>query len=158
MNEKLKHLSIAKKLQMSFGYVLLATSIIFLSAIISLTTVIMQFKSFYTTAYRNDVTQMEIRKDIQLIGKMVLWSLTTDDATVTSEKLDLADQYAENVATNVALLEKSFHNKAIVSELDSAISELKSSRTQLMSLARANKNEEALELFNGTYNDITEKV
>lgn len=158
MNEKLKHLSIAKKLQMSFGYVLLATSIIFLSAIISLTTVIMQFKSFYTTAYKNDVTQMEIRKDIQLIGKMVLWSLTTDDATITSEKLDLADQYAESVATNVALLEKSFHNKAIVSELDSAISELKSSRTQLMSLARANKNEEALELFNGTYNDITEKV
>lgn len=36
MNEKLKHLSIAKKLQISFGYVLLATSIIFLSAIISL--------------------------------------------------------------------------------------------------------------------------
>ena len=158
MNEKLKHLSIAKKLQISFGYVLLATSIIFLSAIISLSTVIIQFKSFYTTAYRNDVTQMEIRKDIQLIGKMVLWSLTTDDAAVTSEKLDLADQYAESVATNVALLEKSFHNKAIVSELDSAISELKSSRTQLMSLARANKNEEALELFNGTYNDITEKV
>ncbi len=124
----------------------------------SLSTVIIQFKSFYTTAYRNDVTQMEIRKDIQLIGKMVLWSLTTDDAAVTSEKLDLADQYAESVATNVALLEKSFHNKAIVSELDSAISELKSSRTQLMSLARANKNEEALELFNGTYNDITEKV
>lgn len=158
MNEKLKHISIAKKLQISFGYVLLATSIIFLSAIISLSTVIIQFKSFYTTAYRNDVTQMEIRKDIQLIGKMVLWSLTTDDAAVTSEKLDLADQYAESVATNVALLEKSFHNKAIVSELDSAISELKSSRTQLMSLARANKNEEALELFNGTYNDITEKV
>lgn len=158
MNEKLKHLSIAKKLQISFGYVLLATSIIFLSAIISLSTVIIQFKNFYTTAYRNDVTQMEIRKDIQLIGKMVLWSLTTDDAAVTSEKLDLADQYAESVATNVALLEKSFHNKAIVSELDSAISELKSSRTQLMSLARANKNEEALELFNGTYNDITEKV
>lgn len=158
MNEKLKHISIAKKLQISFGYVLLATSIIFLSAIISLSTVIIQFKSFYTTAYRNDVTQMEIRKDIQLICKMVLWSLTTDDAAVTSEKLDLADQYAESVATNVALLEKSFHNKAIVSELDSAISELKSSRTQLMSLARANKNEEALELFNGTYNDITEKV
>ena len=124
----------------------------------SLSTVIIQFKRVYTTAYRNDVTQMEIRKDIQLIGKMVLWSLTTDDAAVTSEKLDLADQYAESVATNVALLEKSFHNKAIVSELDSAISELKSSRTQLMSLARANKNEEALELFNGTYNDITEKV
>lgn len=158
MNEKLRHLSIAKKLQQSFGYVLLATSIIFVAAVISLCTVIVQFKSFYSTAYQNDVLQMEVRKDIQRIGKMVLWSLTTDDTTITNEKLDLADQYAENVATNVALLEKSFHNKAIVSELDSAIAELKASRTELMALARANKNDEALELFNGEYDDITEKV
>lgn len=150
MNEKLRHLSIAKKLQQSFGYVLLATSIIFVAAVISLSTVIVQFKSFYSTAYQNDVLQMEVRKDIQLIGKMVLWSLTTDDTTVTNEKLDLADQYAESVATNVALLEKTFHNKAIISELDSAIAELKASRTELMALARANKNTEALEIFNAS--------
>lgn len=34
MDEKLKHLSIAKKLRYSFGCVLLATSVIFVAAII----------------------------------------------------------------------------------------------------------------------------
>ncbi len=158
MNEKLKHLSIAKKLQRSFSYVLIATSVIFLSAIISLTTVLVQFRNFYTTAYKNDVAQMEIRKDIQIIGKMVLWSLTTDDTAVTNEKLDLAEQYAQSAGANVTFLEQSFHNKAIISELQSSVAELKTLRAELMTLARANKNQEALELFNGEYNDVTEKV
>ena len=158
MDEKLKHLSIAKKLRYSFGCVLLATSVIFVAAIISLGTVLVQFRSFYATAYRNDTLQMEIRKDIQVIGKMVLWSLTTDDNAVTTEKLDLAEQYSQNVASNIEALEASYHNKAIISELNSAVSELKSTRLELINLARANKNDEALEFFNGAYNDITEKV
>ena len=68
MDEKLKHLSIAKKLRYSFGCVLLATSVIFVAAIISLGTVLVQFRSFYATAYRNDTLQMEIRKDRWFCG------------------------------------------------------------------------------------------
>lgn len=158
MDEKLKHLSIAQKLKYSFGCVLLATSIIFVAAIISLTTVLVQFRSFYTTAYHNDVLQMEIRKDIQVVGKMVLWSLTTDDIAVTNEKLDLAEQYSQNVMSNITDLESSYHNKAIISELNSAVSELKAARLELMNIARSNEKDKALEIFNGTYNDITEKV
>ena len=158
MKEKLRHLSVAKKLQYSFGCVLLATSIIFVAAIISLTTVLVQFRNFYTTAYKNDVLQMEIRKDLQYVGKMVLWSLTTDDTTVTNEKLDLAEQYSQSIATNIAALESSYKNKAILSELDSAVSQLRSARAELMELARANDNDNALVIFNGTYNDLTEKV
>lgn len=158
MKEKLRHLSVAKKLQYSFGCVLLATSIIFVAAIISLTTVLVQFRNFYTTAYKNDVLQMEIRKDLQYVGKMVLWSLTTDDTTVTNEKLDLAEQYSQSIATNISALESSYKNKAILSELDSAVSQLKSARVELMELARANDNDDALVIFNGTYNDLTEKV
>ena len=158
MEEKLRHLSIEKKLRYGFTSILIATAIIFIAAIASLATVLVQFRSFYTTAYQNDVIQMEIRKDLQMVGKMVLWSLTTDDMTVTNEKLDLADQYADNIAVNIDALEASYSNKAIVSELNSAVAELKASRTNLMALARENKNEEALVIFNGTYNDLTEKV
>ena len=158
MEEKIKHLSIAKKLKFSFGCVLLATTVIFIAAIISLTTVIVQFRSFYTSAYRSDVTQMEIRKDLQMIGKQVLWSLTTDDLTETANKLDLADQYSSNIATNIQKLKSTYHNTAIIEELDSAILELKDIRTQLMNYAKVNENTKALELFNGEYNDVTEKV
>ncbi len=158
MEEKLRHVSIEKKLRYGFTSVLIATAIIFIAAIASLTTVLVQFRSFYTTAYHNDVLQMEIRKDLQMIGKMVLWSLTTDDTALTNEKLDLADQYAAGLATNLDALEASYHNKAIVAELNSAVTDLKASRTDLMALARENRNEEALVIFNSTYNDLTEKV
>ncbi len=158
MEEKLRHVSIEKKLRYGFTSVLIATAIIFIAAIASLTTVLVQFRSFYTTAYHNDVLQMEIRKDLQMIGKMVLWSLTTDDTALTNEKLDLADQYAASLATNLDALEASYHNKAIVAELNSAVTDLKASRTDLMALARENRNEEALVIFNSTYNDLTEKV
>ena len=158
MEEKLKHLSIEKKLRYGFTSILITTAIIFVAAIASLTTVLVQFRSFYTTAYQNDVLQMEIRKDLQVVGKMVLWSLTIDDAAITTEKLDLADQYADNIAANIDALEKSYHNKTILAELNSAVADLKASRTDLMVLARANKNEEALEIFNSTYNDLTENV
>ena len=101
MEEKLRHLSIEKKLRYGFTSILIATAIIFIAAIVSLVTVMIQFRNFYTTAYENDVLQMEIRKDIQVVGKMVLWSLTTDDVATTTEKLDLAGQYANNVVTNI---------------------------------------------------------
>lgn len=158
MEEKLRHLSIEKKLRYGFTSILIATAIIFIAAIVSLGTVMIQFRNFYTTAYENDVLQMEIRKDIQVVGKMVLWSLTTDDTAITTEKLDLADRYANNVVTNIEALESSYHNKAIITELNTAVADLNASRTELITFARANNNTEALEIFNSTYNDLTEKV
>ena len=158
MEEKLRHLSIEKKLRYGFTSILIATAIIFIAAIVSLGTVMIQFRNFYTTAYENDVLQMEIRKDIQVVGKMVLWSLTTDDVAITTEKLDLADRYANNVVINIEALESSYHNKAIITELNTAVADLNASRTELITFARANNNTEALEIFNSTYNDLTEKV
>lgn len=158
MEEKLRHLSIEKKLRYGFTSILIATAIIFIAAIVSLGTVMIQFRNFYTTAYENDVLQMEIRKDIQVVGKMVLWSLTTDDTAITTEKLDLADRYANNVVTNIEALESSYHNKAIITELNTAVADLNASRAELITFARANNNTEALEIFNSTYNDLTEKV
>lgn len=124
MEEKLRRLSIEKKLRYGFTSILIATAIIFIAAIVSLGTVMIQFRNFYTTAYENDVLQMEIRKDIQVVGKMVLWSLTTDDTAITTEKLDLADRYANNVVTNIEALESSYHNKAIITELNTAVADL----------------------------------
>ena len=117
-----------------------------------------QFKKFYDESYQNDVLQMEIRKDIQVVGKMVLWSLVADDDTETNERLEQASTYAASVASNIALLEENFHNKAIVNELEEAVAVLKSVRARLLELSQDNKTEEALAMFDGEYMDATEKV
>ena len=52
---------------------------------------------FYKQAYANSTLQMEIRKDIQLVGKYILWSMTTDDTASTQSYLNSAQQYADQV-------------------------------------------------------------
>ena len=113
---------------------------------------------FYKEAYANSTLQMEIRKDIQLVGKYILWSMTTDDTGSTQSYLNSAQKYADQVGKNVTTLEKSYNDKKKVAELKDAIEELKKQRVALMELAQQNKNDEALALFNSDYNDATEKL
>ncbi len=158
MEEKIKNMGIAKKLKYAFSVVLVATSVIFVVAIAALTSVVIQFRNFYQSAYQSDVVQMEIRKDLQAIGKQVLWSVTTDDTTQTTAKIDMASQYSDSIASNITKLKSCYYNTQIINELDNAMLELRTVRTSLLSYAKNNENDKALEIFNGEYNDITEKV
>lgn len=53
---------------------------------------------------------------------------------------------------------KSYNDKKKVAELKDAIEELKKQRAAVVELAKRNKNDEALALFNSDYNDATEKI
>lgn len=158
MEEKLKNLKVGMKLRTGFKNIMIGMLLIVLAATVAVAAIMIQFKKFYDESYQNDVLQMEIRKDIQVVGKMVLWSLVADDDTETNERLEQASTYAASVASNIALLEENFHNKAIVNELEEAVAVLKSVRARLLELSQDNKTEEALAMFDGEYMDATEKV
>ena len=87
-----------------------------------------------------------------------MWSMTTDDASSTQSYSNLAQKYADQVGKNVTALEKSYNDKKKVAELKDAIEELKKQRAAVVELAKRNKNDEALALFNSDYNDATEKI
>ncbi len=158
MEEKLKNLKVGMKLRTGFKNIMIGMLLIVLAATVAVAAIMIQFKKFYDESYQNDILQMEIRKDIQVVGKMVLWSLVADDDTETNERLEQASTYAASVASNIALLEENFHNKAIVNELEEAVAVLKSVRARLLELSQDNKTEEALAMFDGEYMDATEKV
>lgn len=158
MEEKLKNLKVGMKLRTGFKNIIIGMLLIVLAATVAVAAIMVQFKKFYDESYQNDVLQMEVRKDIQLVGKMVLWSLVADNDTETNERLEQANTYAASVASNIALLEENFHNKAIVNELEEAVAVLKSVRAQLLELSKDNKTEEALAMFDGEYMAATEKV
>ena len=84
--------------------------------------------------------------------------MTTDDAISTQSYYNLAQKYADQVGKNVTALEKSYNDKKKVAELKDAIEELKKQRAAVVELAKRNKNDEALALFNSDYNDATEKI
>lgn len=158
MREKLKDLRVGKKLQRSYFTILFAFILTLFLAIVGLATINAKLKSFYEESYRNTQLQLEIRKDIQMVGKNVLWAVTMKDEEKAQEKIDVATTYAENVGNNVVALEQNFSNKEMSAELASALEELKAARADVVGMVTAGKNDEALEVFNGTYTQATDRI
>ena len=158
IEEFYRKLKVGTKLKYAFTTVIVTLAIAVVVSLVSIVKMNVDTYKFYKEAYANSTLQMEIRKDIQLVGKYILWSMTTDDTASTQSYLNSAQQYADQVGKNVTTMEKSFHDKKEVAELKDAIEELKKQRVALMELAQQNKNDEALALFNSDYNDATEKL
>lgn len=158
MKEFYRKLKVGTKLKYAFTTVIVTLAIAVVVSLVSIVKMNVDTYKFYKEAYANSTLQMEIRKDIQLVGKYILWSMTTDDTGSTQSYFNLAQKYADQVGKNVTTLEKSFHDKKKVAELKDAIEELKKQRAAVMELAKQNKNDEALALFNSDYNDATEKI
>ena len=158
MEEFYRKLKVGTKLKYAFTTVIVTLAIAVVVSLVSIVKMNVDTYKFYKEAYANSTLQMEIRKDIQLVGKYTLWSMTTDDASSTQSYSNLAQKYADQVGKNVTALEKSYNDKKKVAELKDAIEELKKQRAAVVELAKRNKNDEALALFNSDYNDATEKI
>lgn len=158
IEEFYRKLKVGTKLKYAFTTVIVTLAIAVVVSLVSIVKMNVDTYKFYKEAYANSTLQMEIRKDIQLVGKYILWSMTTDDASSTQSYSNLAQKYADQVGKNVTALEKSYNDKKKVAELKDAIEELKKQRAAVVELAKRNKNDEALALFNSDYNDATEKL
>lgn len=146
------------KLKTAFGITLATLLIAIIVAIISISIMSNDMRKFYKEAYNNTNISMEIRKDLQYSGKMVLWSMTTDDNEKTKAYLDKVESTGDNIKKNLESLTKSYSDKNVTKELSDEFSNLKSLRENLVSCASNNYNEKALELFNGDYNTSVEKI
>lgn len=158
MEEFYRKLKVGMKLKYAFTTVIVTFAVAMVVSLVSIVMMNVDTYKFYREAYANSTLQMEIRKDIQLVGKYILWSMTTDDTGSTQSYLNSAQKYADQVGKNVTTLEKSYNDKKKVAELKDAIEELKKQRAAVVELAKRNKNDEALALFNSDYNDATEKL
>ncbi len=158
IEEFYRKLKVGMKLKYAFTTVIVTFAVAMVVSLVSIVMMNVDTYKFYKEAYANSTLQMEIRKDVQVVGKYILWSMTTDDTGSIQSYLNSAQQYADQVGKNVTTLEKSFHDKKKVAELKDAIEELKKQRAAVMELAQQNKNDEALALFNSDYNDATEKL
>lgn len=158
MEEFYRKLKVGMKLKYAFTTVIVTFAVAMVVSLVSIVMMNVDTYKFYKEAYANSTLQMEIRKDIQLVGKYILWSMTTDDTGSTQSYLNSAQKYADQVGKNVTTLEKSYNDKKKVAELKDAIEELKKQRAAVIELAKRNKNDEALALFNSDYNDATEKL
>ena len=96
MKERLKNLKVGEKLKKSYFTILAAFVVTLLVALVGIGSMNAMQKSFYEKAYKNTKLQMEIRKDIQMVGKNVLWAVTMEDEKKAQEKAQ-AQAHAEKI-------------------------------------------------------------
>ena len=152
----LKNLKVEKKLEKSFSKLLRAFIVAIVIALAGIAMINMNLNRFYNESYKNMQRQLEIRRDVQLVGKNVLWAITATENQ--EEKINDAVEYAQRVEENVLALEESFSDKEMTAALDEALKALKAERLEVVELVTAGENEKALELFNGTYDEATENI
>ena len=144
---------VGDKLKYAFGTVIVTFMFAMLMAFIAIILMNADTKKFYEEAYMSSVAQMEIRKDVQLVSKNILWALTVDNTGAVQSYLSAADQAAQKVESNVEELRQSYADRTAVDDLQQAVSEMEDIRAQLMELARQREKAKALVIFNGDYNN-----
>lgn len=144
---------VGDKLKYAFGTVIVTFMFAMLMAFIAIILMNADTKKFYEEAYMSSVAQMEIRKDVQLVSKNILWALTVDNTGAAQSYLSAADQAAQKVESNVEELRQSYADRTAVDDLQQAVSEMEDIRAQLMELAKQREKAKALVIFNGDYNN-----
>lgn len=144
---------VGDKLKYAFGTVIVTFMFAMLMAFIAIILMNADTKKFYEEAYMSSVAQMEIRKDVQLVSKNILWALTVDNTGAAQSYLSAADHAAQKVESNVEELRQSYADRTAVDDLQQAVSEMEDIRAQLMELAKQREKAKALVIFNGDYNN-----
>ena len=158
MEEFYRKKKVGDKLKYAFGTVIVTFMFAMLMAFIAIILMNADTKKFYEEAYMSSVAQMEIRKDVQLVSKNILWALTVDNTGAAQSYLSAADQAAQKVESNVEELRQSYADRTAVDDLQQAVSEMEDIRAQLMELARQREKAKALVIFNGDYNNALVSV
>ncbi len=158
LDEKLKNLKVEEKLKKSYKAIIMAIVLMSVAALIGITLISIRVSSFYTDSYKNMQTQLEIKEDIQAIGKSVVWAVTcTEDADIAA-KISEIEAYADEIAAGAEELEKNFSDKELTEKLHDAIKDLKIARIEVVNRVRAKQNTEAVRYLNDQYAGAAETV
>ncbi len=151
----LKNAKVGKKITTVITIVIMMFVVGIFVSFVGLTVVNGNIKKFYTQPYVATPLQMEIRKDVELTAKNILWSMLETDTSITQQKIDEADAAYNDVTNKITTLRKTLNNDTLLDKLDSVWSELQTVQDQLQQLCIQNKTEEALALFDGSYTTLT---
>ncbi len=121
MGKKLLNLKVQDKLKKAFRYILLTFVIAIIASVVSSFLVIMSFQTFYKDGYNNSVSQLEIQRDIQMTGKLIVLAINSEDNAESSKYINIAKSKLQGTLENVNYLQKNFVNKQMANNLSISI-------------------------------------
>ncbi len=158
MKNKFLNLKVEAKLKKAFTSLLRMFILAIFISILSSFLVISSFSTFYRDAYSNSITQMEIQRDIQMVGKLVLLSVTTEDTAEASKYVTVTAGKVQGIMDNVNALQNAFPDKNLAAQLATEMEKLKGVITTLGEQVTAQNHEAALATFDTEFYAQSEAV
>lgn len=158
MDKYFKDKNISKKLSSAFRGILILFIVAIVFGIVGVGMMSVEMTRFYNQPYRNNVQMMEIRKDMQYIGKQLLWAVAEQEPEEMQKHMDEVIAYGERINKNVEDVKKNSTNPEKVGEMQELLAELGELRQQIGDLTIAGNNAEAMQIYNTDYAALVEQI
>ena len=158
MKKKFLHLKVGDKLKKAFTRILSMFVIAIIVSVVCSFGVILSFKAFYSDAYANTVTQLGIQRDVQMIGKLVVLAIQTDNAEESSKYISVATQKVQSVMDSNNVLLQNFSNKKLTNQLSVELIGLKKAIGAVGTELVAGNKENAFAVYDSEYYTISDNI
>jgi len=158
MGKDYVNLKVEAKLKKAFTSILRMFIVAIFVSILASFLVVSSFSKFYSDAYTNTVAQLQIQRDIQMVGKLVLLSVTTQDSAEAAKYVNVASGKMEGISANVATLQEAFSDRDITARLATEIDGLKAVITTLGEQITAQELAAAVNTFDTDFYSKSESV
>ncbi len=116
------------------------------------------FDGFYHVEFVTEKYQMEIRKDVQVINKRLLFALVSNDPSVTAEqKADLEKRF-DKISGYFGTISKNLDNAELGNRLTNNWDAVRSASFEMINLIEAGEMDAALDYYNSTLNEVSETL
>ena len=158
MKKKLLHLKVGAKLKAAFTRILSMFVIAVIVSVVCSFGVILSFKTFYSDAYANSMIQMEIQRDIQMVGKLVVLAINEDNLDEANKYINVANTKLQGITENNNLLMKNFSNTQLNNQLSIEIIALRKIIGNIGTEIAAQNTENAFTIYDTEYYSRSESI
>ena len=157
MNNR-KNATIAATLKSMFSFTngMLALNSVLMIAF--LVVIALSVANFYKVDYVTETRQMEIRKDVQTINKRLLVALASNDPAVTQAQADDFSERFDKIQGYINTVTKNLHDESLQKELTDDWKAFSDASYEFLDYVNEGKSAEALDFYNTSYNDTSEKL
>ena len=157
-NNKLQNLPVRIKLKSAFRKISAAFMISLIISAIGVGFLSLLFNDFYNKQYQNSALQMEIRKNLQMLDKNILWATTSTSSSETKAKLTNVVNYSDILTRQVKKLIQNFDEPELTGPLSSAMMDFVDYRTEIQKYVNSDQKDIAFAFYEAEYSDAVTRV
>lgn len=147
-----KNMKIGKRLSTAFIIIIVVFVLSSVIAVASIFSVAKSLSNFYNGPYIVTKNAFDMRSLINSAERNLLWSCTTEDSNLTSQRLDQMTSDLNDLQDRLAIVTQSFKgDQNLIKQFDSLMRESISIKEEVVELSRQNKVNESINLYEAEY-------